>query len=104
MDKYFVLVTAVVFGVLTIAVAGGLRYSQTALLFGLIAIALAPIAIHKVSSPSTAIGLMTGLSLFASFPVKKLYGLAEFPQGMLLSAAYLGSLWTIGAGWKRSWN
>lgn len=104
MDKYFVLVTAVVFGVLTIAVAVGLRYSQAALLFGLIAIVLAPIAIHKVSSPSGAIGLLAGLSFFASFPVKKLYHLAEFPQGMLLSAAYLGVLWAIGVGWKRSWN
>ncbi|GAA6193630.1 hypothetical protein [Phaeobacter sp. NW0010-22] len=104
MNKYSVLIAAIVFLTLLLAVPIGLKYSQASLLFGFVALVLAPIAIHKTPSVNWALGLLMGLAIFASFPFKKLFQLDGFVQEAPVTLAYAGILWLIGMGWKRSWK
>ena len=104
MNKYFAIVNVVVFSCLFLALPLGLNYLQAAILFGIVAALLAPIAIHKVPDIHWVTGLLVGLALFASFPLKKLLPLDGYFQEVLLSMAYGAALWVIGAGWKRSWK
>ncbi len=104
MNKYGLAVTVVVFGALAVAVAIGLKYSQATLLFGLIAAISAPVVIHKIPNVSSALGMLVGLSFFASFPLKKLFQIDGFINEVPVTLAYAALLWAIGFGWKRSWR
>lgn len=103
MNKYFFAIVAVV-SISILLTSLGLKYSHATLLFGLAAAGLAPIAIHKVPNSNIAVGLLMGLAYFASFPFKKLFQLDGFIQEIPVTLIYAGILWTIGAGWKRSWK
>ena len=103
MNKYGLAVTIAVFGALVIAVPIGLKYSQATLLFGLIAALSAPVVIHKIPNVSWAMGMLMGLSIFASFPLKKLFQIDGFINEMPVTLAYAALLWVIGFGWRRSW-
>lgn|SRR6056297_2624043 len=104
MNKYVLVVTIVAFGALAIGVAVGLKYSQATLFFGLIAAFLAPVVIHKIPSVGLATGMLIGLAVFASFPLKKLFQIDGFINEALLNMAYAALLWVIGFGWRRSWR
>lgn len=104
MNKYGLAVTIAVFGALSIAVLIGLKYSQATLLFGLIAALSAPVVIHKISNVSWALGMLMGLSIFASFPLKRLFQIDGFINEMPVTLAYVSLLWVIGFGWRRSWR
>jgi hypothetical protein len=104
MNKVFVGVTVVMFASLIVAVQLGLRYSQCSILFGLIAAVSAPFVIHKIDSPGTVSAVLVGLSIYASFPVKKLFQLDGFLQEVPLTFVYAGVLWVVGAGWTRAWK
>ncbi len=81
-----------------------MKYSTAIIVFGLISSGLAPIVIHKIRNSSISIGCLVGLALFASFPLKKLFGLDDFILEAVVILVYLGSLYVIGFGWKRSWK
>jgi hypothetical protein len=85
MNKYFWGVMIAVFGALAVAVLIGLKYSQAVLFFGLIAVLSAPIVIHKISNKNWSLSMLVGLSLFASFPLKKLYQIDGFVGGISVS-------------------
>ena len=104
MNKYVLGVTIAVFGALVIAVPIGLKYSQATLLFGLIAAVSAPMVIHKISDKNWSLGMLMGLSFFASFPLKKLFQIDGFMNEIPVTLAYVAILWVIGFGWKRSWR
>mgnify|MGYP001801350748 CR=1 FL=1 len=104
MNKYGLAVTIAVFGALAIAVPIGLKYSQATLLFGLIAAVSAPVVIHKIPNASWALGMLMGLSFFASFPLKKLFQIDGFINELPVTLAYVALLWVIGFGWNRSWR
>lgn len=104
MNKYVLCVIIGIFGALAIAVAIGLKYSQAALLFGLIAAISAPVVIHKVSNKNWSLGMLMGLSVFGSFPLKKLFQLDGFINEIPVNLAYVAILWVVGFGWKRSWR
>lgn len=104
MNKYVFLVLAVVAGALFVAVPTGMKYAHASLLFGALAVVLAPISIHKVPAANVATGLLIGLAIFASFPLKKLFQIDGFVAQVALSLLYAGVLWTVGFGWKRSWK
>ncbi|WP_114286362.1 hypothetical protein [Candidatus Halocynthiibacter alkanivorans] len=104
MNKYSISVLAIAITTLFLAVVIGLKYSQASLIFGIVALALAPIAIHKVSDRGWALGLLAGLAIFASFPAKKLFQIEGFVTETLLTLIYFGTFWVIGMGWKRSWK
>jgi len=104
MNKYGLGVLAAVFGVVVFAVPIGLRYSQATLLFGLIAAISAPIVIHRIPDKNWSLGMLLGLSLFASFPFKKLFQIDGFASEIPVTLAYATTLWVIGFGWKRSWR
>ena len=75
MNKYGLAVILAVFGAFAIAVPIGLKYSQATLVFGLIAAVSGPVVIHRIPNASLAIGMLVGLSLFASFPLKSSFKL-----------------------------
>jgi len=104
MNKYSLGVIIAVFGALIIAVPIGLKYSQATLLFGLIAAISAPVVIHKTPDKNWALGMLMGLSFFASFPLKKLFQIDGFVNEIPVTLAYAAILWVIGFGWKRSWR
>ena len=104
MNKYVLGVTIAVFGALVIAVPIGLKYSQATLLFGVIAAVSAPMVIHKISDKNWSLGMLMGLSFFASFPLKKLFQIDGFMNEIPVTLAYVAILWVIGFGWKRSWR
>lgn len=104
MDKYFWGVVIAVGGSLAVAAPIGLKYSQATMLFGLIAAICAPIVMHKISSKNHSIGMLVGLSIFASMPVKKLFGIDGFLLEVLVTAVYMILLWILGFGWKRRWS
>lgn len=104
MNKYALGVILAVFGALLIAVPIGLKYSQATLLFGLIAIISAPMVIHKIPNNSSALGMLLGLSIFASFPLKKLFQIDGLAIEIPVTLAYAAVLWVIGFGWKRNWR
>lgn len=89
---------------MVVSVPIGLKYSQGMLLYGLIAVVSAPVVIHRVSDKNWSLGMLVGLSLFASFPLKKLLRLDGILEETAVSLAYAGVLWVIGFGWKRSWR
>jgi len=101
MNKYVFAVISVVLGTLIIAVPLSLKYSEATLLFGFIA---APIVVHKIPNVGYALGILIGLSAFASFPLKKLFQIDGFAKGILVTLAYVAILWVIGFGWKRNWR
>jgi hypothetical protein len=104
LDKYVWGVIIAVAGATAVSVPIGLKYSEATLLFGLIAALSAPVVIHRVSDKGWSLGLLVGLSIFASFPLKKLLKLDGFLEEMAVSIAYVGILWVIGFGWRRSWR
>lgn len=104
MNKYFWGVSIAVFGALVVAVPIGLKYSQATLLFGLIAAISAPVVIHKISNKNGSLGMLMGLSMFASFPLKKLFQIDGSMNEFLVTLVYAALLWTIGFGWRRNWR
>jgi hypothetical protein len=104
MNKYAILIMAVLLATLFISVTLGMRFSYAVLLYGLVAVILAPIAIHMVEKPNISIGLIVGLSVFASFPARRLYQLDGFIESAGLTIAYAVVLFIVGFGWKRSWK
>ena len=104
MNKYGLAVNIAVIGTLIIAVPVGLKYSQATLLFGLIAALSAPVVIHKIPNANWALGMLMGLSFFASFPLKKLFQIDGFINEVPVTLAYAALLWVIGFGWRRSWR
>jgi hypothetical protein len=104
MDKYVWGVIIAVVGALAVSVPMGLKYSQATVLYGLIAVFSAPVVIHRVSDKNWSLGMLVGLSIFASFPLKKFFKIDGLLEGMAVSLAYAGILWVIGFGWKRSWR
>ncbi len=104
MNKYFLGVIIAVFGALSVAAALGLKYSVATLLFGLVAAISAPLVVHKISDRNWSLGMFVGLSIFASFPAKKLFQLDGFLQEVPVTVAYAAILWVVGFGWKRSWR
>lgn len=104
LNKYFWGVAIAVIGTFVVAVPVGLKYSQASLLFGFIAAVSAPIVIHRIPDKNWSIGMLVGLSLFASFPVRKLFQLDGLLQELPVILAYCALLWVIGLGWRRSWR
>ena len=104
MNKYGFTIAAVVFMSLILSLIVGLKYSQASILFGIIAVGLARTTIHKVTEVNWAVGMLVGLALFASFPLKKLFQLDGFTQKFLLTMIYAGVLWIVGMGWRRNWK
>ena len=104
MNKYSWIVIAAVVGSFVLVISVGLRYSQSSIFFGLVAAILSPIVIHKIPQMNVSLGLLVGLSFFASFPLKKLFQFEGILQEVSISAAYLAVLWVIGFGWRRSWR
>ena len=104
MNKFGFAVAAAVLGALTAAAVIGLKYSQATLLFGLISAFSAPLVIHKISSVGWAVGMLIGLAIFASFPLKKLFQVDGFVNETPVTLAYVAILWVIGFGWKREWS
>ncbi|WP_108815029.1 hypothetical protein [Loktanella sp. Alg231-35] len=104
MNKFGLGVFVAVFGALTLAVPIGLKYSQATLQFGLIAAISAPVVIHKISDKNWSLGMLMGLSYFASFPLKKLFQIDGLVTDISVTLAYAGILWLVGFGWKRSWR
>lgn len=104
MDRYSLLILGIVLSVLWLSVLVELKYSHATLLYGMVALVLAPIAIHKVPRVNGALGLLLGLAVFASFPFKELFQLDGLVQEVPVTLAYAGMLWLIGMGWKRSWK
>ncbi|WP_306115867.1 MULTISPECIES: hypothetical protein [unclassified Roseovarius] len=104
MNKYVLGVVIAVFGTLVIAVSVGLKYSQASLLFGLVAAVSAPVVIHKISDVGWSIGMLMGLSFYASFPIKKLFQIDGIINEIPVTLVYVAVLWVIGLGWRRSWR
>jgi hypothetical protein len=104
LDKYVWGVIIAVVGATAVSVPIGLKYSEATLLYGLIAAFSAPVVIHRVSDKGWSLGMFVGLTIFASFPLKKLLKLDGDLEKLALSFAYAGILWVIGFGWKRSWR
>lgn len=104
MNKSVIIIMAVLLATLFISVALGMRFSYAVLVYGLVAVILAPVAIHKVDNPNLAIGLILGLAAFASFPARRLYQLDGLLWPALLMVAYAVVLFIVGFGWKRSWK
>ncbi|MEO3476294.1 hypothetical protein AAFO90_01315 [Phaeobacter sp. CAU 1743] len=104
MNKYGLGVAVAAVGALIVAVPIGLKYSQATLLFGLIAAVSAPVVIHKIEDKNWSLGMLMGLTLFASFPFKKLFQIDGFINEIPVTLAYVVVLWVIGFGWKRSWR
>jgi len=102
MNKYFWIVIVLVFGSLLVAVPIGLKYSQAIVLFGVIALISAPIVLHKITDPNWSIGMLVGLSIYSSSPMKKLFQIEGMIEGGLITLAYGAVLWVIGFGWKQS--
>jgi hypothetical protein len=102
-NKYALGVVFVVFGTLTVSFLIGLKYSQAVLAFGLISALAAPVVIHKVPSTNIATGLFVGLTLFASFPFRKLFQIDGMVEELAVNFAYAAVLWIVGFGWKRIW-
>lgn len=80
MNLQTVLVPAILVSIIFLGVVLGLRYSQAAILFGIVAAILAFTTIPKVVSNNWAMGLFATLAIFASYPVKKLFRLEGFAQ------------------------
>ena len=104
MNKYGLAVILAVFVAFAIAVPISLKYSQATLVFGLIAAGSGPVVIHRIPNASLAIGMLVGLSLFASFPMKKLFQIDGFINEALVTLTYFALLWVVGLGWKRGWR
>lgn len=104
MDKYAIIVLGVVMAALLVSVGIGMRYSVAVLVFGAIAVVLAPIALLKIEKTNVATGMLVGLAVFASFPARKLYQLDGFIDAALLTIAYAVVLFIVGFGWKRKWK
>ena len=103
MNRYALGIAIAVFGALALAVSIGLKYSQTTFLFGLVAAISAPIAIHKVPNKNIAVGMLVGLSAFASYPLRKLFQIDYFTNEFIVILVYLAILWVIAFGWRRIW-
>lgn len=104
MNKYSIGIIAVCAVALLVAVPLGLRYSQAMVLFGAIAAGAAPLVVHRVPHTPIAIGLLCGLAVFASFPVKQLFQINGLINEAAVTFVYGGLLWVIGFGWKRKWQ
>jgi hypothetical protein len=102
-NKYALGVVFVVFGTLTVSFMVGLIYSQAVLVFGLASALAAPVVIHKVPNANIAPGLFVGLTLFASFPFRKLFKIDGMVEELAVNFAYAAVLWIVGFGWKRIW-
>ena len=103
-NKYAIGIAVIVGLVLVASVQLGVRYSQAAFLFAGVAGMCAPIVVKRIENPTVAICGLVGLGLFASFPVKQLYGLDGMMLNILVTAPYVGALFVVGQGWKRRWS
>lgn len=104
MNKYFWGVAITVFGALAVSAQIGLKYSEATLIFGLIAAISAPVVVHKIADKNWSLGMLGGLSTFASLPLKELLKIDGFLDEAPVSLAYFAMLWVISFGWKRSWR
>lgn len=104
MNKYGIGVILAVMVVLTLALALSLKYSQATLLFGFVALVSAPIVIHRIPDKNWSMAMLFVLAIFASFPFRKLYQIDGFIREIPVLVIYVGILWLVGRGWKRSWQ
>ena len=104
MNKYLVIVLLGIGVTMAVAVAIPLRYSQATLLFGLVGLCLAPLAIHKIESAGLAGGLLLAVSFFASYPLIKLLNFQGTSMKYAVQAAYIAIFFVAGLGWRRSWK
>lgn len=104
MGKSGAVIATVVMVTLVFAVSIGLKYSQASLLFGAVALVLAPVAIHKIPNVNWASGVLIGLAVYASFPFKKLFQIDGFLHESAVTLSYFAVLWIAGMGWKRNWK
>ncbi|TYC75777.1 hypothetical protein FMN63_05190 [Stappia sp. BW2] len=104
MNSYFIIILAIVLAVVFCAAFLGLSYLHSSILFGVVAVALSPVAIHRIPQSNLATGALVGLAIFASYPLKKFLHLDSFVLSILLTLACFAVLWVVGFGWKRSWK
>ncbi|AVX03439.1 hypothetical protein MXMO3_00907 [Maritalea myrionectae] len=103
MNRYGIVMLVTSASLLIIAVVIRLSYLNTSVLFGLVALAFAPLAMHRFSQNAT-ISALVGLSLFAAYPLYKLVGQGNIFTLLGFQVGYLALFWVIGAGWKRDWK
>lgn len=104
MNQFGLLIVCAILAAIVFAVAVGLNYFYAAILFSGVAMALAPVAVHKIPESNVATGLLVGLGVFAAYPIRKLFQLDSLIASMLVTLACVAALWVIGLGWKRSWK
>ena len=102
--KYAIGIAVIVGIVLVATVQVGLGAFHAALLFAGVAAMCAPIVVKRIENATLATFYLVGLGLFASFPVKQIYQLDGLMLNILVTAPYVGALFLIGGGWKRSWS
>ena len=72
--------------------------------FGMVAVVLSPLAVHKIpSAPNAALALIV-LGIMGSIPLRSLLQLDYLPMGVLVILAYSAVLWVTGFGWRRTWR
>lgn len=104
MNSYFIIILAIVLAVVFCAVFLGLSYLNASILFGVVAVVLSPVAIHRIPQSNLATGVLVGLAIFASYPLKKFFHLDSLMLSIIVTLGCFGVLWVIGFGWKRSWK
>ena len=108
MNYYAIGIVAVLLGFEALTAIFPLTYPQALLPSILIAAISAPIAIHKVQDAKWSLGLLVGLTLFASAPVRRYYLRSYVDDSFLIYAAvysaFFAALWLVGFGWKRDWS
>lgn len=108
MNYYAIGIVAALLGFEVIAGIFHLTYPQALLPSILIAAISAPIAIHKIQDAKWSLGLLVGLTLFASAPARRYYLRSYVDDNFLIYAAvcsvFFAALWVIGFGWKRDWS
>lgn len=104
MNKTSIVIVVALALVQVVAISVGLKYSQATILFGGLAMIMAPFAIHKTPSVNSAIVMLVILAFFASQPFKRLFQIDVILQELPVTLIYAGVLWLVGMGWKRSWT
>jgi hypothetical protein len=101
MNRYEVLIIVLVLGSAEVAFQMGLNYSQCIMLFSFVAVAMAPIAIHKTESRGSGSGFLVGLAFFVSIPIARHFNVDSVFKTALIALPIMGLLWIVGLGWKR---
>lgn len=104
MNTYATAVIAAIFVSTFFAGVMALEEARAAVLFGLVALFSAPVAVHKVADSYWAAGLLFGLASFASFPASRALGITGLLPVVGVMFVYVAVLWGVGMGWKRSWR